>query len=166
MAGEDFLECPVLLHGKVVTGFQRGSKELGFPTANLEFTGDGEELKRRLKHGVYFGLAKVENGPVYEMAMSVGDNPHYKNKEVTVEVHILHEFDSDFYGNLVTCLVAGYIRPMLPFTTLDALIDAIQSDCDYSRKHLAAEGPFYQYRTHPFLTEPKAENAGDLVCIM
>jgi FAD synthase len=34
--------------------------------------------------GVYYGLASVNNGPVYKMAMSIGWNPYFKNTEKTV----------------------------------------------------------------------------------
>eukprot|EP00754_Rhynchopus_humris_P049193 Rhum_TRINITY_DN8252_c0_g1::Rhum_TRINITY_DN8252_c0_g1_i1::g.26929::m.26929/K00861/RFK, FMN1; riboflavin kinase len=129
---------PFVLHGKVVTGFQRGSKELGFPTANLDFECDeARDRSKLLKHGVYFGFAKVL-GEVHMMAMSVGDNPHYKNKEVTIEAHILHTFPEDFYGEYLTCVVAGYIRPMTPFESLDALIAAIEGDCEYTRQRLSS----------------------------
>ena len=45
---------PVRLHGNVTSGFGRGSKQLGFPTANLP----PEPLKKELHglpKGVYFG---------------------------------------------------------------------------------------------------------------
>eukprot|EP01064_Diplonema_japonicum_P037780 TRINITY_DN8965_c1_g5_i1.p1 TRINITY_DN8965_c1_g5~~TRINITY_DN8965_c1_g5_i1.p1 ORF type:complete len:182 (+),score=35.72 TRINITY_DN8965_c1_g5_i1:43-546(+) len=162
----DYLKCPLLLYGKVVTGFQRGSKELGFPTANLEFGDKGEEMKGRVKQGVYFGWARVGDGEVHAMAMSVGDNPHYKNIKVTVEVHILHKFEEDFYGQMVTCYVAGYIRPMTPFTSLDDLIKTIQSDCDHATEMLSAGSSLHPTRSHPFLLKPSSATAGDVTCLM
>lgn len=71
--------------GTIVNGVGRGSKELGCPTANLsenaikslpEATFSGES--------VFYGWAQVNRGPVYKMVMSIGTNPHFKNKERTM----------------------------------------------------------------------------------
>jgi len=54
------LSSNILLTGKVVKGFQRGSKLLGWPTANLDpkaFQGKVDHLEE----GVYFGYAKIES---------------------------------------------------------------------------------------------------------
>ena len=52
--GYVFSRTPLRLHGKVITGFQRGSKQMGFPTANLPPEPLTEELEG-LPKGVYFG---------------------------------------------------------------------------------------------------------------
>ncbi len=52
--GYVFSRTPLRLHGKVTTGFQRGSKQMGFPTANLPPEPLTEELEG-LPKGVYFG---------------------------------------------------------------------------------------------------------------
>lgn len=46
--------APIRLSGSVVTGFGRGSKQLGVPTANLPPEPLAAELKE-LPAGVYFG---------------------------------------------------------------------------------------------------------------
>ena len=46
--------APVQLHGDVTSGFGRGSKQLGFPTANLP-PGPLEKQLEGLPKGVYFG---------------------------------------------------------------------------------------------------------------
>jgi len=49
--------------------------------------------------GIYAGFASIGSSPtVYKMCMSIGYNPYYKNSQKTIEPWILHEFDSDFYG--------------------------------------------------------------------
>ncbi|KAA0199329.1 hypothetical protein HAZT_HAZT009265 [Hyalella azteca] len=79
--------------------------------------------------GIYYGLAKVMDGPTYGMVMSVGWNPYYKNTKksmfvccsqalVLQETHILHVFDEDFYGSWLRVVVLGYIRPELNFESL------------------------------------------------
>ena len=51
--------------------------------------------------GIYCGWASVGTSPqVYQMVMSVGWNPFYKNEKKTVEPWLLHTFDEDFYGAL------------------------------------------------------------------
>ena len=157
----DNSSTPLYLSGKVVKGFQRGSKELGFPTANLDFVSDNaKEIKSKLTQGVYYGYARVGGGEIYPMAMSIGDNPHYGNKEVTVEIHILHPYEKDFYEQTVTGIAVGYIRAMTPFKSLDDLIAAIQNDCDIARNSLAAGTDAYKsFGEHPFLHRPAVESA-------
>ena len=160
------VNTPFLLYGKVVTGFARGSKQLGFPTANLEFEGDvGHEKQKRLKQGVYHGFARV-GGETHIMAMSVGDNPHFGDAKVTVEVHMLHTFDKDFYGEMVSCVVTGYIRPMVPFDTLEGLIAAIQSDCDLAASLLKPGEPLSKFADHPFLSDPSTATAEGMQYIL
>lgn len=94
--------------------------------------------------GVYYGYARVccaNSDPseipdkdlvVLPMVMSLGWNPFYKNQRMTAvcitylcqdcgshtfvqEIHIMHEFPSDFYGYKLKALVLGYIRPELDY---------------------------------------------------
>ncbi|KAF9404845.1 riboflavin kinase, partial [Podila epigama] len=55
---------------------------------------------------------------VYPMVMSLGWNPFYKNEKKSAEVHIMHNFHKDFYGDDLRVVVLGYIRPELDYTTL------------------------------------------------
>lgn len=55
---------------------------------------------------------------VYPMVMSLGWNPFYKNEKKSAEVHIMHNFHRDFYGDELRVVVLGYIRPELDYTTL------------------------------------------------
>ena len=97
--------------------------------------------------GIYFGYAQVSprndaklcknDTQVWPMVMSLGWNPYYKNEKLTAvrvyasdtfclmtaherapqEVHIMHNFESDFYGHFMKVLVLGYIRPELDYTS-------------------------------------------------
>ena len=51
------LEQPLLFAANVVTGFQRGSKELGWPTANLDNTPSVQAAIEAATLGVYCGWA-------------------------------------------------------------------------------------------------------------
>ncbi|XP_018016006.1 riboflavin kinase isoform X2 [Hyalella azteca] len=143
---------PHFAAGIVVKGFGRGSKELGIPTANFpdEVVAN---LPSSMGTGIYYGLAKVMDGPTYGMVMSVGWNPYYKNTKKSMETHILHVFDEDFYGSWLRVVVLGYIRPELNFESLDLLISAIKNDISTAERKLA-QGCFDKYSDHPFLTCP------------
>ena len=126
---------PYFAKGIVVKGFGRGSKELGIPTANFS-DAVVEELPAKFECGVYYGWAVVDNGPVYRMVMSVGWNPFYKNTKKTMEIHILHSYDEDFYGSLMRICVSGYIRPERSFSSVDELIKEIRCDISIAEEQL------------------------------
>ncbi|KAG8455263.1 hypothetical protein GDO86_001458 [Hymenochirus boettgeri] len=126
---------PFFCRGEVVKGFGRGSKELGIPTANFpEHVVDS--LPTDLNTGIYYGWGRVGNGEIYKMVMSIGWNPFYKNTKKSMETHIIHQFDKDFYGEILSIVIAGYIRPEKSFDSLDALIAAIYSDIEEAKKQL------------------------------
>lgn len=124
------MDRPGLPHcatGTVVKGFGRGSKELGCPTANFPVE-VVNNLPPELVTGVYFGFAQVDKGEVHKMVMSIGWNPFYQNNTKSMETHILHEYESDFYGQQLTVIVLGYLRPERNFNSLNELIEAIKND--------------------------------------
>lgn len=126
---------PYFAKGKIVIGFGRGSKELGFPTAN--FPADvTENLPESLDCGIYCGWANVDDGEVYKMVMSIGYNPFYKNTHKTMETHILHSFNRDLHGCLLKVCVLRYLRPEMNFTSLDDLINAIKDDVTQAEHEL------------------------------
>ncbi|KAJ7276163.1 riboflavin kinase [Mycena haematopus] len=130
---------PIFLSGPVQKGFGRGGKELGCPTANLPDESI-TPISSVAKTGVYYGYAQVlppndgktelcqDDIRVHPMVMSLGWNPFYKNEVLTAEIHIMHEFRSDFYGYDMKALVLGYIRPELDYTSREALIEDIEVD--------------------------------------
>ena len=132
---EKLLNHPHIAVGKVVKGFGRGSKELGIPTAN--FPEDVvEKLPNYVDTGIYFGFACVDNGPVYKMVVSIGWNPFYKNQKKSIETHIMHTFDNDFYDSTLKIIITGYIRPEKNFDSLESLIAAINNDIAEAHKQL------------------------------
>ncbi|RYP21287.1 hypothetical protein DL767_009301 [Monosporascus sp. MG133] len=50
---------PLRMEGKVISGFGRGSKELGIPTANLPVDATATPWIEDIKSGVYFGYASL-----------------------------------------------------------------------------------------------------------
>ncbi|XP_063879088.1 riboflavin kinase-like isoform X1 [Scylla paramamosain] len=147
---------PYFAVGTVVKGFGRGSKELGIPTANFP-EHVVEQLPAEIQTGIYYGWAKVDNGPTHKMVMSIGWNPYYKNEKKSMEIylfqetHIMHVFEDDFYGSELKVIMLGYIRGEKNFNSLEELITAIKGDIAESDKQLSL--PEHQnFKSHPFFT--------------
>ncbi|CAM9797111.1 unnamed protein product [Chrysoparadoxa australica] len=121
----------------VVKGFGRGSKLLGIPTANMCMEEVGETVDK-MPTGIYMGFSTLK-GKVYKSVVSVGWNPFFDNKAKTVEPHLLHEFTEDFYGERLSLLLCGYVRPELNFPSLDDLIAAIRGDIAHADALLSSE---------------------------
>mmetsp|Transcript_104155 Transcript_104155/g.179455 ORF Transcript_104155/g.179455 Transcript_104155/m.179455 type:complete len:392 (-) Transcript_104155:940-2115(-) len=142
---------PLRISGEVIRGFGRGSKELGIPTANLP-SDKLPELLCDAANGIYVGWASVgSDATVYKMVMSIGFNPTFSDvKKKCVEPHLLHKFDNDFYGEQLRLVICGYVRPELKYTTLEALIEAINSDirCGHAALDLP---PYKELQQDPFL---------------
>ncbi|KAG7389482.1 hypothetical protein PHYPSEUDO_010367 [Phytophthora pseudosyringae] len=144
------LKTVLRLQATVVEGFGRGGKQLGCPTANLS-SKDLGDLLEQLPTGIYCGWATVDGKGPYKAVASIGWNPYFKNKvrgrshcdggsrgveEKTVEPHLLHKFEKDFYGAQLKFLITGYIRPEMNFSSLESLIKAIQDDIAQSKEWL------------------------------
>ncbi|TDZ61487.1 Riboflavin kinase [Colletotrichum trifolii] len=151
---------PLRMEGKVISGFGRGSKELGIPTANLPVSSALTPWIDTAKSGVYFGYASLAlptshpdrtapptgsgSAPaqphldfqIYPMVMSIGYNPFYKNTVRSAEVHVLHKFSTDFYDAHMRLLILGFVREELDYTSLEALVADINLDCDVARNSL------------------------------
>ncbi|KAA8592191.1 hypothetical protein FQN60_017646 [Etheostoma spectabile] len=126
---------PYFCRGEVIRGFGRGSKELGIPTANFPDS-VVDNLPADIGTGIYYGWACVGNGDVYKMVMSIGWNPYYKNTKKSMETHVIHTFKEDFYGEILSVVMAGYIRPERSYNSLEALIAAINSDIEEAKVKL------------------------------
>jgi len=143
------MDYPIAIEGIVVKGFGRGSKQLGFPTANFDQKAV-ETLK--ILNGVYYGIARVNNGSVEDMVMSVGWNPQFQNKEKSIEVHILKKYEQDFYGCKLRVLALGYIRDMDKFESLEKLIEAINNDIIIAKSQLQ-KPELLKYKSDPQLLQ-------------
>jgi len=140
---------PVHLRGHVTTGFGRGSKQLGVPTANIPPEPLRDQLSK-LPNGVYFGWAQVDlaahegdstpeaDSKVHKMVLNVGRRPTFEDKEpeLTVEVHIMHHFASDFYGMPLKVIALGYVRPEIRFSGVQELLARIHADIGIARTQL------------------------------
>lgn len=110
------------IRGPIVKGFGRGSKDLGFPTANIEVR---ENLL--ILTGIYAGRVKLD-GEVYKAAISVGVCPFYSNQQVSYEVYIINAFNESLVGKNIECELLYYLRSESKFRSMEDLIRAIELD--------------------------------------
>jgi len=113
---------PYFMIGEVVKGKGRG-KNLGFPTANLEFPSS----KLIPAPGVY-AVWVYFKGKKFKGAMNIGTKPTFEDKELTVEVHIF-DFKEEIYGETLEVEIIKRIREEKRFSSLEALKEQIQKDC-------------------------------------
>lgn len=94
----------------------------------------------------------ADRGAVYPMVMSIGWNPYYKNKVRSVEVHVMHHFETDFYGSHMNLSILGFIRPELDYVSKEKLIEDIKTDIDVAGKSLARK-PYARLRNDEYLVD-------------
>ncbi len=108
--------------GKVIHGEGRGAT-LGFPTANLEISGD---LLLPV-NGVYLNLAQCRDKEMFALT-NVGKKPTFCTDNKThVEVFLLG-FNKDVYGEELTVLFLHRIRDEIAFKDSQLLIKQIERD--------------------------------------
>jgi riboflavin kinase/FMN adenylyltransferase len=108
--------------GIVAAGFQRGSKLLNFPTANLEAE-PGHVLPAG---GVYAGEVLVD-GKWHPAMINIGSNPTFGNKKASVEAHILN-YSGDLYGKRVRFAFGPRLRDEQKFPDFQALKAQLEKD--------------------------------------
>jgi len=129
---------PVLLGGKVITGFQRGSRQLGIATANLEMTISNNEKLIDLLCGVYVGTAKfltkkvgdlnINLEKLYKCVLSIGWNPYFDNSAKTIEVFFIDYEGDNFYDEELEVSINSFIRTEANFENFGELVTAITYD--------------------------------------
>uniref|UniRef100_A0A7S0P1G5 riboflavin kinase n=1 Tax=Calcidiscus leptoporus TaxID=127549 RepID=A0A7S0P1G5_9EUKA len=151
---------PFRFMGKVVMGFQRGSKQLGWPTANLD-PAAFEHVLDAAEEGVYVGWATVSDvrlpeasrTSVHKAVLSIGWNPFYQNSERTVEAFLCHDFGGrDFYDTQMKLIICAFLRPQASFATLEALKEVIAADVEYGIKVLD-QPPQIDLSADPFFSD-------------
>ena len=115
---------PHRISGEVVRGAARG-RGIGYPTANIAL-GD----VALPQDGVYACTVTLPGGGRWTAAASVGTNPTFGACPRTLEVHILDlDHSTDLYGQRLQVDFDRWIRPMLAFPTVDALVAQMGRDC-------------------------------------
>ena len=129
------LSAPPLLRGTVVHGDRRG-RELGFPTANLEF-GYAPILPAL---GIYLGRVHIPErgvGPGHPALVSVGVRPTFHDEgRVLVEVYLL-DWDGDLYDATLDVEMGSRLRDERRFESVGELVEQMRRDEAEARKRLA-----------------------------
>ena len=111
---------PYRIRGTVSAGAGRGST-LGFATANLE------QVDTLLpKTGVYAAIARLD-GQIWPAAVNVGPNPTFAEQEFKVEAHLIR-FNQNIYGRTLEIEFHQRLRDILPFASIDKLVEQLQAD--------------------------------------
>ena len=126
----DLLGYPFSVSGIVITGEQKGRK-IGFPTANMLIPQD----KVIPANGVYV-VEVIVNGKTYGGMTNIGLAPTLKQiTEQVIETNIF-DFDQDIYGETITVRFYERIRPEKKFAGIHLLIEQLEKDVAFSKKHL------------------------------
>ncbi len=129
----DLLGRPFALVGSVVYGEQRG-RELGFPTANLDF---GQPVALP-PDGIYAaraswgGEAVLEPRERADAVISLGTQPTFGGRVRLMEVHLLDR-DEDLYGQRMRIQFCTWIRGQRRYDSVDELITQMGRDVERSR---------------------------------
>jgi riboflavin kinase/FMN adenylyltransferase len=113
--------------GEVVEGDRRG-RTIGFPTANIRLSGEGEP-----RLGVYAVRARaVDGGEPWTGVANLGWRPTFDKRDVLLEVHLL-DFAGDLYGRRLIVEFIEFLRPERKFSGLDELKAQIAADAAAAR---------------------------------
>ena len=109
------------VEGIVVRGQQLG-KELGFPTANVNY------LNTLIpEDGIYAGWVKIAK-KYYMGAISTGCRPQFKGVKRFLEAHII-DFSGDIYGTRIKVSLVKKIRNEEVFSNVEELKKKMTLDC-------------------------------------
>ena len=138
----DILGYNWFIMNNIISGNQRG-RTMKFPTANLNLS----SVKILPAYGVY-AAAVLLNNSWYCGAVSIGNNPTFKDiKETRAEVHILN-FSGDLYGENMAVFFLDRVRGLIKFDNKNALAEQISLDIkkcmeiyenDFNRFSLSSE---------------------------
>jgi riboflavin kinase / FMN adenylyltransferase len=121
---------PYALCGTVIQGEGLG-RELGFPTANLDFSGLVAPPT-----GVYAAEAQIGAGATrWRAAVNIGHRPtvHSADPQLHIEAHIL-DFDGDIYGQTLELVFLKKLREEKKFPNTTDLRAQIAEDIEQARK--------------------------------
>lgn len=118
----------ITITGKVIAGQGNGA-ELGFPTANLDYT----DNRLLLPDGVYAALVCIEgSNQIYSAAVFIGTPSTFEASQRAVEAHLL-DYHADLYGMTLTLTLKSRIRETKTFASVSELTQAIEQDISQIR---------------------------------
>lgn len=110
-----------LLSAQVIHGHGRGSRKLGFPTANLRPAG-----LLFPKPGIY-AIWAIYEGKKFAGVANLGWNPTFHDQRFSIEVHILN-FDREIYGENLRVEFVERLRDEITFPGPEELVAQIKKD--------------------------------------
>jgi riboflavin kinase/FMN adenylyltransferase len=120
---------PYSLSGIVVGGRHKG-REIGFPTANLDYPQEYIIPKK----GVYIGEAEVPQGR-FKAMINIGHNPTFNTRnEISIEAYLL-DFNDLLYGQKMTLFFLHRIRDEMKFESIQRLIEQMLHDYQTTREY-------------------------------
>jgi riboflavin kinase/FMN adenylyltransferase len=113
------------IRGEVIHGNGVG-KQLGFPTANIDFT--NYYLPKR---GVYLTQVMID-GVMHYGVTNVGKKPTFKDQSMSLETYIF-DIDRDLYGVILSIEFIEFMRDEIKYAHKDALIRQIYKDVERAK---------------------------------
>ncbi len=112
----------ITISGRVISGKGRGREVLNFATANIETLSD----KILPNNGVYLVETIIAPKKYYGL-LNIGFKPTFKEKQLTVEVHII-DFNKNIYNKLISVNILQKIRNEKFFSHPSLLKKQIEED--------------------------------------
>lgn len=128
LGAAEVLGRPHEVSGVVRRGDRRG-RELGFPTANVPV----DESYAVPPDGVYAGWVVRADGERLPAAISVGTNPTFDGAERRVESYVLDRTDLELYDEHIRVEFVEWLRGMVKYEGVDALIAQMLDDVEQTR---------------------------------
>jgi riboflavin kinase / FMN adenylyltransferase len=123
---------PYSLTGTVVRGQGMG-RRLGFATANIDV---GHQDKLIPHEGIYAVRALLRDRTA-DGVLHLGPRPTFAGLPPSIELH-LFDFEGNLYGTRVTVNFHGRVRDIARFDSVEALVRAMEADCQEARRLLRA----------------------------
>ena len=109
------------MEGNIVEGKKLG-RELGYPTANLNFS---KEIVMP-KDGIYKTISVLGNKS-YSSITSIGNNPTFNEELKTVETYII-DFNKNIYNQKLKIVFIDFIREQIKFDNEEDLVIQMNKD--------------------------------------
>lgn len=125
------------IKGTVVQGEKRG-RTIGFPTANVQPSGD-YVLPKKGVYAVSMNIGAEEK--IYRGVANVGVKPTFHDPsqaQVVIEVN-LFDFKEDIYGERVVVYWHHFLRPEVKFDGIDPLVEQMHKDKEQAKYLLSVD---------------------------
>lgn len=130
----DALGRPYAISGTVVRGEGNG-RALGFPTANLQL----DHADKLVPHEGIYAVRAALRDQLLDGVLHLGPRPTFPGLPPSIELH-LFDFDGNLYGARLRVDFVARLRDVARFASQQALVSAMEEDCERARQALAPGG--------------------------